>query len=364
MLKRTDADDVGTAERLPSSPGTNGHHDQSPPEHAKQDTAWPTPIERVQPPQPPAAPTGRDWLGGIGRSAQFWRVRVRLRLDALRTEAAQCETPPPGVAHALDTVEAALAAPRSPVSWFSGGHIEDAWRALHRAETLLIAASKNLVGHLPAIAARVGKHLPDNDLRRIAVQAIVKSPPETITEDHRTKVRIALAEAWEASDDAHTSLRSLRNLLMMFGGGLVLFNLVLGFVTSQNPALLPLCGNVGSKLTCATGGATPTGGDVWLLQGMGLLGAFLGVVIWLQRSDPKAVTYTLSVSQSMIKLALGAVLPVFAVLIVATGALQDLLSNRPALLVFAAAMGYAQEAATRVLDRYVRSMEERAKPTG
>jgi len=364
MLKRTadaptdvaPADGAATVEPRPPSPETNGHHDQDPVRRR--------PVDRVPPPRPPAAATGRDWLGGVGRSAQFWRILVRLRLDDLRVEAAQFEMPPPGLAHALDTVEAALAAPRSPVSWFSGGHIEDAWRALHRAESLVIAASGDLGGRLPAVGARVAKHLADNDPRRVAVQAVVRNPPETITDDHRARVRTALAAAWEASDDAHTSLRSLRNLLMMFGGGLVLFNLVLGFVTSRNPTLLPLCGNVGSKLSCATGAAAPTGGDVWLLQGMGLLGAFLGVVIWLQRSDPKAVTYTLSVSQSMIKLALGAVLPVFAVLIVATGALQDLLPNRPALLVFAAAMGYAQEAATRVLDRYVRSMEERAKPTG
>lgn len=358
MLKRTDAvhaDDAVTVVIGPSSPVTNGHQDTD---------AAPPPVERIQPPPLPAGPTGRDWFGNIGRSAQFWRIRVQLRLDDLRTEATQYDVPPPGVARAIDRVEAALAAPRTPVSWFSGSHIEAAWRALHRAETLLIAASNNLVGRLPAVVARVAKHLPEHDQRRIAVQAIAKNPPETITDDHRTKVRNSLGAAWEVSDDAHTSLRSLRNLLMMFGGGLVLFNLVLGYVTSRNPHLLPLCGNTGSALTCATGGTAPTGGDVWLLQGMGLLGAFLGVVIWLQRSDPKAITYTLSVSQSMIKLALGAVLPVFAVLIVATGALQDLLPNRPALLVFAAAMGYAQEAATRVLDRYVRSMEERAKPTG
>ncbi|HEU5108708.1 MAG TPA: hypothetical protein VFT95_09145, partial [Micromonosporaceae bacterium] len=55
-------------------------------------------------------------------------------------------------------------------------------------------------------------------------------------------------------------------------------------------------------------------------------------------------------------------LAVAGVLIMATGLLQDVISNRPSMLVAALILGYAQQVGTRFLDSYADNVVGKAQP--
>src|SRR2546429_210462 len=59
----------------------------------------------------------------------FWRVRARQKLLDLQAIAGDARAA--DIARDVEVVRTALAAPRGPVSWLNGAHIERAWRALH-----------------------------------------------------------------------------------------------------------------------------------------------------------------------------------------------------------------------------------------
>ncbi|HEV2781886.1 MAG TPA: hypothetical protein VGX25_21065 [Actinophytocola sp.] len=315
-------------------------------------------------PQPPVsaspAPPGTtpDWSDDVAKSRfSAWRVPVGERLQWLQAELD--ERPPgplpTGVPEAMQIAYRSTMAKANLASWYSGSHIERAWRALHLAEAKVIASSPDLPARLPAVRARALEDLKYNDWRVEALDAI---DPDRIGTHERATVAEALRAAFTISDNSHTGVRSLRNRLVLFGLLLLGLNLVLGALSSLIPSLLPLC----VKGICPTGGPGPTGGDIWLVQLLGALGGAVAVVILLLNTRPSVVAYTLTPYQATIKIMLGSVLAVVGVLIAGTGLLQDIVANRPALLVLALVLGYAQHLGTRFLDHYADFVVGKAQP--
>jgi hypothetical protein len=240
-------------------------------------------------------------------------------------------------------------------NWYSGANIERAWRSLHLAEAKVWATCPDLAGRLPAVRERVLEDLDKNDQR---VKALQEVKAASIGPDERAAVAEALRAAYSTSDNSHTAVRSLRNRLLLFGLLMLGLNLGLGALSSAYPTLLPLC----VKEFCATGGAGPAGGDVWLIQLLGALGGAVAVVVLLLRTRPSVVAYTLTPYQACIKIMLGAVLAIAGVLIAATGVLQGIVTTRPALLVLALILGYSQQVGTRFLDSYADTVVGKAQP--
>lgn len=298
-----------------------------------------------------------DWSDDIAKSRfSAWRVPVAEKLQWLQSELDSRDDPvPPGVLEAMRTAHRSTKAKTSLGRWYSGADIERAWRNLHLAEAKVIATSPDLGGRLPAVRERVLEDLDKNDQRARAVQAV---KPDNIGPNEQAAVVEALRAAYSASDNSHTAVRSLRNRLLLFGLLMLALNLGLGAIASRYPTLLPLC----VKDFCATGGAGPVGGDVWLIQLLGALGGAVAVVILLLRTRPSVVAYTLTPYQASIKIMLGAVLAIVGVLIAGTGVLQGIVTNRPALLVFALILGYSQQVGTRFLDSYADTVVGKAQP--
>lgn len=316
--------------------------------------------------EPNAAPTGPravpdtvapDWSDDITKSRfSAWRVPVSEKLQWLQSELdSRTEPPPPGVLEAMRIAHESTKTRSRLGTWYSGADIERAWRNLHLAEAKIIASSPDLAGRLPALRERALEDLDKNDERLKALQAI---KPDNIERNERAVVTEALRAAYSVSDNSHTAVRSLRNRLLLFGLLMLALNLGLGVVASSLPNALPLC----VKDFCATGGAGPAGGDVWLIQLLGALGGAVAVVILLLRTRPSVVAYTLTPYQACIKVMLGAVLAILGVLIAGTGVLQGIVSNRPALLVLALILGYAQQVGTRFLDIYADNVVGKAQP--
>jgi hypothetical protein len=310
------------------------------------------------PPPTTAETRTPEWSDDAGRPRfSAWRVPVSERLQWLQAELDERGNtpPPPGVPEAMRIAYRSTMARSGLAAWHSGAHIERAWRALHLAEAKMIAHSPDLGARLPAVRARVEEDLDRNDWR---VKALAAIKPDGIGCHEQATVAEALRAAFAVSDNSHTAVRSLRNRLVLFGLLLLVLNLVVGVLSSVYPHLVPLC----VKDVCATGGAGPTGGDVWFVQLLGTLGGAVAVVILLLNTRPSVVVYSLTPYQVGIKIMLGAVLAVIGVLIAGTGLLQGIVTDRPDLIVLALILGYSQQVGTRFLDSYANSVLGKAQP--
>src|SRR5256885_1457023 len=92
-----------------------------------------------------------DWSDDIARSRwSAWRVTVGEKLMWLQAELdVRDAPPPPGVREAMDTAHLSTKARTNLPNWYSGAHIERAWRSVHFAESRVLASSPDLAGRLP-----------------------------------------------------------------------------------------------------------------------------------------------------------------------------------------------------------------------
>lgn len=311
-----------------------------------------------------------------GAEGTDWQLTVESRARRVRADLAACEGIPGtetgrAVACAsLEVVDAALyGAPRrwwSLVSWWSGWHIERAWRALHEAEIAAISVDPQLPGRMPGLRARIDLYLPAEDPRWQALHHLDLS--KTVTAHDRAVVVDALRAAFDASDDAHAAARSLRNKLVIATAALFVLNTVLGVLGIVRPGLIPLCipaDHFGpSTMVCPSGANAPTGWDVWLAQTFGVLGAALSVVVLLIRRRPEVTPYVLTGYQGLIKVLFGATLAIVGLLAFSAGLAHGFVNvdSQAALLLWSVLLGYAQQVGTRMLDKYADRIMDDVRP--
>ncbi|GLZ43579.1 hypothetical protein [Actinokineospora sp. NBRC 105648] len=303
-----------------------------------------------------------DWSLRIEKlhPSSAWRMAVVERLQQLQADLDERAGPVPRAVHTAMRAVARAAELRSTLPrWYSGVNIERTWRALHLAESVLIASSPDLAGRIPDVRASVARKLPQKDPR---VQALEPAVFDAMAEPaQRALVLTALRAADDASHDAATSVRSLRNRIILFGLLLLGVNILIGWLTARHEDMLPLCIGAAADV-CPTGRAVASSGDVWWLQLMGVLGASIAVVVLLLRTKPSVVPYTLTPYQAIVKIMLGAIFAVVGVLVLRTGLLQDLVSSHASLLLFALILGYSQEVGTRLLDNIADQVVQKAQP--
>jgi len=89
---------------------------------------------------------------------------------------------------------------------------------------------------------------------------------------------------YDAADSMHVRVRNFRNLLIISALLIVLLMAVLVFVVSLHPTAMPMCFAKGTAAAtapdaklpiCPSGTGRPTGGDVLIVTGLGLLGGLL-----------------------------------------------------------------------------------------
>jgi hypothetical protein len=135
--------------------------------------------------------------------------------------------------------------------WWSGAHIETAWSSLHAASEALLslAPSPAVKARIPDIAAAVRATFKTADPRLKTYSdalAAYQTQQSLSNEDIREIVAIHHA-ANTASDMAHTSVRSYRNLLFAVGLALSLALILLaalhalapGFLSMQTRTVMP-----------------------------------------------------------------------------------------------------------------------------
>ncbi|GLZ35803.1 hypothetical protein Lesp02_79900 [Lentzea sp. NBRC 105346] len=307
-----------------------------------------------------------------------WRLIVQSRLDRVRADLAALGPPDPvdpeGDVWRRTAEEQAAVVDEMLTredrwfekfaSWWSGWHIERAWRALHEAEVATISAERGFLGRLPGLQARAAA-LDEDDPRRRALEQL--RPGEFTPAVERAIVVDALRGAYDNSDFAHAGSRALRNKLIAASLVLFVINTVLGVVGIVKPGIIPLC--VDPKETalptvCPGGLPKASAVDVWLVQVLGSFGAVLASVVLLLRRRPSLSPYVMIGYQALIKIMLGAALAVVGILALGAGVTSGLIGipSAAALLLWAVIFGYAQQIGTRLLDKYTDEVLDKARP--
>jgi hypothetical protein len=168
-------------------------------------------------------------------------------------------------------------------------------------------------------------------------------------------LKTELARLNSRSDSYHSDLRTLRNILftttMLLFVGLAAMALVGGFA----PQSFSLCG-VPAPKPCNP----PSVLEVEIAGGFGGL---LSAVVFITNLPAQNTPYTIWLYQGLLKAPTGAALALIVVFLVQTG-LVGFLKNDPAYVIpYALVFGFAQQAATQVVDKWATGIVTKSTPS-
>lgn len=283
----------------------------------------------------------------------------------------------------------------------NGTSFERALGNLDAAEVhlLRLAPSSVLIPALPSLQANVNRFLPKGDPRREAVDRIARHHTERILRGQETHLGSRRPDAleherWEvlrqeqlemvfsAQHAANSQrrrdfirLRTFRNLLLAGSVVFLLIALGLGLLGSISPTTIPLCftPEAEGRVTVVCPRAetplgplsanrdldpdpavarTATGGDVWLVELLGLLGAALTGAAALRNLGSNSTPYAVPVTLAWLKLPTGAVTAVVGLLLMRADFVPGLsaLDSSAQILGWAVVFGVAQQLVTQVAD--------------
>ncbi len=294
-------------------------------------------------------------LGGRGRPGA-WRLEVQSRAAQLRTEAAKFADSDTSIVSAVAEAEKLAVMRQTPVSWWSGSQVENAWLCLRLAEEALVAKIKEpteLMAQAASALAHAKKHqLPDDDPR---VAQLRKEVDNKST--NSASILKVLQVAHESSDAQHRAMRAFRNRLRVVTVGLLaLAVLTVAVIARTHPegVLLP-----------APPELTRAWQVVLVAMILGTAGALFSAMPSLtQAPDRVESPFNPIVEQAALKVVVGAWSAIVG--LIAVGAGVDAPVDGPTASSFAgfammcALFGASQEALTRFADR--RASEVSAEP--
>jgi len=296
---------------------------------------------------------------------------------------------------------------------FTGAAYERTLSTLDAAEVhlLRLAPTRVLAGALPSIQAHVRRYLAKDDPRRLAVDEIVSHHEARLAQEREARLghgrghvrrngrpeefgpeqREVLLNAQHAANAQRLRdlmrLRQFRNVLL--GGSFVflVIAVALGAIGFISPTTMPLCfapeANGQTTIVCPraetvvdTSNAsadldpevenTVTGGDIALVELLGLLGAALTGAAALRNLRGTTTPYGVSVSLALFKLPTGAVTAVVGLLLMRADFVPGLsaLDTSAQILGWAVVFGAAQQLVTRFADSKAAGLLESVQGQG
>lgn len=317
----------------------------------------------------------------------------------------------------LSAIDAHLTAVRTTAADTGKGRIKRLWRGvtgasfertlanLDAAEVHLLRAAPScaLIPALPSVLAHVNRYLPKHDPRRQALDRIAGHHGERLLNEPKALMGHARRDAlWHAQRELVLSaqhaansqrrrdlirLRTFRNLLL---GGIAVFAVIgiwLGMLGSISPTTIPLCFTPEAEgrvtVVCpraetplgpvsADGDLDPaiartaTGGDVWLVELIGALGAALAGAAALRNLGSNSTPYAVPVTLAFFKLPTGAVTAVVGLLLMRADFVPGLsaLDSSAQILGWAVVFGIAQQLVTQFADSQAAGLLENVKGRG
>ena len=253
---------------------------------------------------------------------------------------------------------------RGPLDRWRGTSVERAYQSLHAARTFLVdlLRSEEVDALAPGVIARAATALKRDDPRRTGIDALATMPPGPAK---RATLREAMEITYDASDQLHMRVRNFRNILMSSAALIALLMVVLVVVVQSHPNAMPLCFNPAVTGTGALGGPAapttvcpsgdrqdPSGGDVIIVAGLGLLGGALAAAFAIRNIRGSSTPYDIPIALAFLKVPSGSLTAVAGILLLGGGFVPGLseLDSQRQILAYALLFGYAQQLGTRFID--------------
>jgi hypothetical protein len=164
---------------------------------------------------------------------------------------------------------------------------------------------------------------------------------------------------YDAQDERHARVRNFRNIVGIATLVLTLLTIVISILGAVWPDALPLCFNPEpDPVACPTGNLEPTRGDVALVATLGLLGGALSAALAIRRLSGRSTPYQTSVVLSLFKLPSGAITSIVGLLLLRGDFVPGFaaLDTQDQILAYAVVFGFAQQLATRLVDRQAKEV--------
>ncbi|WP_152665331.1 hypothetical protein [Mycobacterium sp. UM_Kg1] len=185
-----------------------------------------------------------------------------------------------------------------------------------------------------------------DDLRKYAAK-------QALTDQDRGAIAQDVRAIYAACADEHVRTRSFRNLLFGATFVLTLFAVGIGLLGWRAPGWFALCAaDHPAAATCPTGGWAPTGGDVFLVELIGLFSAGLLGSVAIRRMRGSSTPYAVPMASLLVKLPTGALTALAGLLLIRAGVLGPdvAAAGRAQLVAYALIFGGSQQAFTRLID--------------
>jgi hypothetical protein len=264
---------------------------------------------------------------------------------------------------------------RGPLDRWRGTSVERAYQSLHAARVFLVdlLSFEEVDALAPSVIARAATILKSDDPRRREIDrlsAMSHSPAK------RATLREAMELTYNASDELHMRVRGFRNILLSSAALIALLMVVLVLVVQARPDAMPLCFTPTVAATseqpaapgapapapttvCPSGdGQVPSGGDVVIVAGLGLLGGALAAAFAIRNVRGSSTPYDIPIALAFLKVPSGSLTAVAGILLLGGGFVPGLseLDSQRQILAYALLFGYAQQLGTRFIDERAQSI--------
>jgi len=250
---------------------------------------------------------------------------------------------------------------RRPSLWaaWSGVDVERAWVNIHAVEATLIrlSAPATVSAKVPDIIADASQVLRPDDARLESLRKY--APPQPVKAEDRESIAQSVKTVYAASANEHVRARSFRNILFGATFVLALFAIGFGILGAFWPNEVSLCAPMPqSAPTCPSGRSGPTGGDLFLVELLGLFAASLIGAVAIRRMRGTSTPYAVPMASLLVKLPTGALTAVGGLLLIRAGLLGPAVAaaDTPQLIAYALVFGASQQTFTRLIDRQAQNV--------
>jgi hypothetical protein len=295
-----------------------------------------------------------------------WAVDVSVKEAALRgeLETALADPRQPDIPYRdvvrttverhLDTARAQVSNGRQGmVARWRGTAVARAYQSLHSAEVSLLEllSPDQLIALVPGVVRRAQVALDRSDPQRAAIEQLPRRK-DTTRPAFREAVQQAMRVSFDATDQMYVRVRTFRNMLLSSAVLIMVLMAALVATVAFQPDVLPLCFQPQQDLICPSGAHHPTGGDIPIVAGLGLLGGALAAAFSIRKARGTSTPFNVPSAVALLKPPLGALTAVSGILLLGGDFVPGFseLDNQQQILAYALLFGYAQQLVSRLID--------------
>jgi hypothetical protein len=239
---------------------------------------------------------------------------------------------------------------------WTGADVDRCASALHAAEALVARHLDDTerAALAPALLARVTATLQVDDPRRVAAEqwlaGALGCPAGPVPVERYVE---ALHAVDQVADGQLTRVRSFRNVVIASTVILTLVAVGAALIGVFAPGSLHLCFTPEGRRVCPTGGSGPTGGDLALVEMLGLVGAALSAAVAIRALRGTSTPFAVPAALAVLKLPTGCLTALVGLLLIRGQFVPGLsaIDSQEQIIAYAVLFGYAQQIATRLVDR-------------